>query len=147
MTNVEYTEFERLGMADASIDEASTQSVFPANTNVLYVGLQVGARAAPAKAACTRLRRSMRVWCAAAEGDISDCDGIAGMLHLVLSCPSGWSARKCVAPLLTRQAVERAVRGSMAAGSTDAVLPGMILNTAKVGAGSYSVCGSRCSSC
>lgn len=42
VTNVEYTEFERLGMADASIDEASTQSVFPANTNVLYVGLQVG---------------------------------------------------------------------------------------------------------
>lgn len=31
------------------------------------------------------------------------------------------------------QAVERAVRSSMAAGSTDAVLPGMILNTAKVG--------------
>ena len=44
MTNVEYTEFERLGMADSSIDEASTQSVFPANTNVLYVGLQVSAR-------------------------------------------------------------------------------------------------------
>ncbi len=46
VTNVEYTEFERLGMADSSIDEASTQSVFPANTNVLYVGLQVRAGAA-----------------------------------------------------------------------------------------------------
>lgn len=35
-------------------------------------------------------------------------------------------------PPAAGQAVERAVRGSMAAGSTDAVLPGMILNTGKV---------------
>lgn len=41
VTNVEYTEFARLGLADASVDEASERSVFPANTNVLYVGLQV----------------------------------------------------------------------------------------------------------
>lgn len=41
VTNVEYTKFERLGVADASVDEASNHSVFPANTNVLYVGLQV----------------------------------------------------------------------------------------------------------
>lgn len=41
VTNVEYTEFERLGVADASIDEESNHSVFPANTNVIYVGLQV----------------------------------------------------------------------------------------------------------
>lgn len=88
-----------------------------------------------------------RVWGAAAKSDIPDSAGMAGLLHLVLSCPAGWAARECVAPLLTRQAVERAVRGSMAAGSTDAVLPGMILNTAKVGAGSCSVFASRCSSC
>ncbi|PSC72756.1 nucleotide-diphospho-sugar transferase [Micractinium conductrix] len=68
VTNVEYTEFERLGLADESVDEASNVSVFPANTNVLYVGLP---------------------------------------------------------------AVERTVRASMAAGSTDAVLPGMILNLSK----------------
>ena len=41
VTNVEYTEFERLGLADESVDEASNVSVFPANTNVLYVGLPV----------------------------------------------------------------------------------------------------------
>lgn len=68
VTNLEYTEFERLGVADASVDDASPYSVFPANTNVLYVGLP---------------------------------------------------------------AVERTVRASMAAGSTEAVLPGMILNTSK----------------
>ena len=43
VTNVEYTEFERLGVADSSVDEDSNTSVFPANTNVLYVGLQVRA--------------------------------------------------------------------------------------------------------
>ncbi|KAL4426976.1 hypothetical protein ABPG77_009537 [Micractinium sp. CCAP 211/92] len=68
VTNVEYTEFERLGIVDSSVDEASNHSVFPANTNVLYVGLP---------------------------------------------------------------AVERAVRASMAAGTTEAVLPGMILNLGK----------------
>lgn len=41
VTNVEYTEFERLGIVDSSVDEASNHSVFPANTNVLYVGLPV----------------------------------------------------------------------------------------------------------
>ena len=39
ITNVEYTEFERLGIADVAVDEASNTSVFPANTNILYVGL------------------------------------------------------------------------------------------------------------
>lgn len=42
MTNVEYTEFERLGFADEQAAEGSNLSKFPANTNVLYVGLQVG---------------------------------------------------------------------------------------------------------
>ena len=40
MTNVEYTEFERLGISDECA-ENSQYSRFPANTNVLYVGLQV----------------------------------------------------------------------------------------------------------
>eukprot|EP00887_Chlorella_sp_A99_P002643 scaffold6.g2643.t1 len=64
ITNVEYTEFARLGVADASVDETSNHSVFPANANVLY-------------------------------------------------------------------AAERTVRASMAASSTDALLPGMILNLGK----------------
>ncbi|KAL4457941.1 hypothetical protein ABPG75_012806 [Micractinium tetrahymenae] len=68
VTNMEYTEFERLGIVDSSVDDASNHSVFPANTNVLYVGLP---------------------------------------------------------------AVERTVRASMAAGTTEAVLPGMILNLGK----------------
>ncbi|KAI8474308.1 MAG: hypothetical protein J3K34DRAFT_465788 [Monoraphidium minutum] len=36
ITNVEYTEFERLGIRDVAVDEASNHSVFPANTNILY---------------------------------------------------------------------------------------------------------------
>ena len=51
VTNVEYTEFERLGVADASVDAESNTSVFPANTNVLYVGLQV--QTAPPAASCS----------------------------------------------------------------------------------------------
>ncbi|GFH06732.1 uncharacterized protein HaLaN_01411, partial [Haematococcus lacustris] len=38
-TNIEYTEFERLGIYDQPVDGTSRCSVFPANTNVLYVGL------------------------------------------------------------------------------------------------------------
>jgi hypothetical protein len=38
ITNVEYTEFERLGIEDVAV-EGSNHSVFPANTNILYVGL------------------------------------------------------------------------------------------------------------
>ncbi|GFR51311.1 hypothetical protein Agub_g13676 [Astrephomene gubernaculifera] len=44
ITNVEYTEFERLGLSDEAVPGSSgTTSVFPANTNVLFVGL-MGAR-------------------------------------------------------------------------------------------------------
>ena len=39
ITNVEYTEFERLGLEDKGATEESEHSVFPANTNVLYLGL------------------------------------------------------------------------------------------------------------
>ncbi|GIL74006.1 hypothetical protein Vretimale_5061 [Volvox reticuliferus] len=39
VTNVEYTEFERLGLNDEAVSANSKTSVFPANTNVLYVGL------------------------------------------------------------------------------------------------------------
>lgn len=45
ITNVEYTEFERLGITDQPMHEGSTHSAFPANTNILYVGL-AAARAA-----------------------------------------------------------------------------------------------------
>ncbi|GLC45555.1 hypothetical protein PLESTB_001205700 [Pleodorina starrii] len=39
VTNVEYTEFERLGLSDEAVSANSKTSVFPANTNVLFVGL------------------------------------------------------------------------------------------------------------
>lgn len=52
VTNVEYTEFERLGIVDSSVDEASNHSVFPANTNVLYVGLPVRQARRRAASAC-----------------------------------------------------------------------------------------------
>ena len=68
VSNVEYTEFARLGITDVPRDEGGNHSVFPANTNVLYVGLS---------------------------------------------------------------AVEAAVETSVKAGSTDAILPGMILNLSK----------------
>ena len=38
VTNVEYTEFQRLGIQDVAIGDGSNQSCFPANTNILYVG-------------------------------------------------------------------------------------------------------------
>ncbi|KAG2430555.1 hypothetical protein HXX76_010074 [Chlamydomonas incerta] len=49
VTNVEYTEFEKLGLSDEAVSAGSKTSVFPANTNVLYVGLK-GARAVVAEA-------------------------------------------------------------------------------------------------
>ncbi|KAF8056255.1 UGP3 [Scenedesmus sp. PABB004] len=39
VTNVEYTEFERLGITDQPLHEGSQHSAFPANTNILYAGL------------------------------------------------------------------------------------------------------------
>ena len=41
VTNVEYTEFERLGISDEQAED-STSSLMPANTNILYVNLKVG---------------------------------------------------------------------------------------------------------
>lgn len=43
LTNIEYTEFGRLGITDEAVEGApgaAQLSVYPANTNVLYVGLQ-----------------------------------------------------------------------------------------------------------
>lgn len=40
VTNVEYTEFGRLGVSDECLD-GSQYSRYPANTNVLYIGLKV----------------------------------------------------------------------------------------------------------
>ena len=45
VTNIEYTEFKRLGIQDEAQSEGSQLSVFPANTNVLYLGLKVPALA------------------------------------------------------------------------------------------------------
>lgn len=39
ITNIEYTEFERLGISDVAVSDGSNTSCFPANTNILYVGL------------------------------------------------------------------------------------------------------------
>ncbi|KAK9801940.1 hypothetical protein WJX73_008251 [Symbiochloris irregularis] len=47
VTNVEYTEFEKLGISDECA-EGSGYSRFPANTNVLYVGLRAAALAVKA---------------------------------------------------------------------------------------------------
>ena len=41
VTNVEYTEFEKQGICDVPAAPGSQYSCFPANTNVLYVGLKV----------------------------------------------------------------------------------------------------------
>lgn len=68
VTNIEYTEFAKLGIQDVPREEGALHSAFPANTNVLYVGLD---------------------------------------------------------------AVENAVASSVREGSTDAILPGMILNMNK----------------
>ena len=68
ITNLEYTEFERLGIEDKGATEGSEFSAFPANTNVLFLGLKK---------------------------------------------------------------IEGKVRESVEAGTTDAVLPGMILNLKK----------------
>ncbi len=40
ITNIEYTEFQRLGICDEAQAGGSRLSKFPANTNVLYVGLK-----------------------------------------------------------------------------------------------------------
>lgn len=47
VANVEYTEFERLGVPDEAA-AGSALSRFPANTNVLYVGLQARRCGCPA---------------------------------------------------------------------------------------------------
>ena len=39
VTNVEYTEFQRLGIDDVATEAGGTESCFPANTNILYVGV------------------------------------------------------------------------------------------------------------
>lgn len=44
VTNVEYTEFEKLGLSDEAVSAGSKTSVFPANTNVLYVGMRAAQR-------------------------------------------------------------------------------------------------------
>jgi UTP---glucose-1-phosphate uridylyltransferase len=41
VTNVEYTEFQRLGIKDQAVREGSNESAYPANTNILYVGARV----------------------------------------------------------------------------------------------------------
>ncbi|GMH42585.1 hypothetical protein BSKO_10504 [Bryopsis sp. KO-2023] len=48
ITNIEYTEFERLGITDVAVSDESTTSCFPANTNILYVGLPAAREAVEA---------------------------------------------------------------------------------------------------
>eukprot|EP00210_Caulerpa_lentillifera_P005907 g5647.t1 len=45
ITNIEYTEFERLGLVDVAIGRSSSKSCFPANTNILYVSLSTACKA------------------------------------------------------------------------------------------------------
>ncbi|GAX76097.1 hypothetical protein CEUSTIGMA_g3540.t1 [Chlamydomonas eustigma] len=56
LTNIEYTEFDRLGITDQPVEgahDAAQLSAFPANTNVLYVGL-TAARDVVERAIATR---------------------------------------------------------------------------------------------
>ncbi len=57
ITNIEYTEFQRLGICDEAQAGGSRLSKFPANTNVLYVGLKASDSArdcqARSQARCT----------------------------------------------------------------------------------------------
>jgi hypothetical protein len=86
ITNVEYTEFERLGITDQPMHEGSNHSAFPANTNILYVGL-AAARAA--------------VEAAVAAGGGEVMPGLIFNLKkkvrllLVLFCPFAVSTRAC----------------------------------------------------
>jgi len=40
VSNIEYTELERLGLSDKPSENGANESAFPANTNVLYIGLK-----------------------------------------------------------------------------------------------------------
>ena len=51
-TNIEYTEFGRLGMSDLPTEHGATTSKFPANTNVLYVNLHSALRVVEQVCAC-----------------------------------------------------------------------------------------------
>ena len=64
MSNVEYTEFERLGIDDRPASNGSRHSAFPANTNVLYVGLQAVERVVQqVRGGCCAYLRLLLVWC------------------------------------------------------------------------------------
>ena len=45
ITNIEYTEFERVGLTDVAVHHNSSTSCFPANTNILYVALDTAKKA------------------------------------------------------------------------------------------------------
>eukprot|EP00850_Spirogloea_muscicola_P007041 SM000034S12795 [mRNA] locus=s34:807597:812161:+ [translate_table: standard] len=49
VTCIEYTEFDKLGIADVPVSSGSMQSQYPANTNVLYVDLEAVERVATSK--------------------------------------------------------------------------------------------------
>lgn len=49
ITCIEYTEFDKLGIADAPISPGSMQAQYPANTNVLYVDLPAAERIGSSK--------------------------------------------------------------------------------------------------
>jgi hypothetical protein len=62
ITNIEYTEFKRLGIRDEAQSEGSRLSVFPANTNVLYLGLQARRRLCGLSLSDCR-NRTIAAWC------------------------------------------------------------------------------------
>ena len=45
ITNIEYTEFKRLGITDMAAAHGSGTSCFPANTNILYLSLEAAKNA------------------------------------------------------------------------------------------------------
>lgn len=60
VTNVEYTEFEKQGIDDVPAAPGSQYSCFPANTNVLYVGLKASSDMACA-VACRAMEQALHL--------------------------------------------------------------------------------------
>lgn len=147
ITNIEYTEFKRLGIQDEAQCEGSQLSVFPANTNVLYLGLKVcDPPTTPADVALSYvdvtvvpnvalmsgndciLDSSMRRWHVQCCMKIQHFDAHQRrMMNTTKAVATGSESRvlSCVV-----QAAEAAVRAG-AEGDGGAALPGLIFNGSK----------------
>jgi hypothetical protein len=136
VTNIEYTEFERLGISDEAVSASSKTSVFPANTNVLFVGLGAARRvvqevrprhARPAADGCSPVPRHAPV----SSVPSAPLVGNVGRL----SHPSGVGCAAPRVPMGPDRAPRAPGRGppSQAVSSGDGaqLLPGLIFNLNK----------------